>query len=390
MRIEVLVGSEDPTIFPLKTSKMLLGSGENCDIILSASGISRKHLTITTEDDRYYVTDMGSTNGSFINEERLVPGRKVEFTSFFPVRLGDNVLVSLLSDEEDLQSDFSSFKEPTSPSIKTPPKERDDSTTVINLKDLNKVRTENLVLERNKKREIRKKASPQKKSTPVKPKKKPNVIGWLAVLIIAGAAYYNIFILKTETDDQEVIKQVGQVVGGPVKKSAPVVKINTNLVSKDDLVEKSDFERRKSNMKCTIDVEIYLCNTLPGANTEGFGVTQIGLTYYAFVDGNYNYEEAKKYLKGDSSEKLLNSTAAYLYFTRGVPLLDEKILGPDSKILIGFYINGDHGPYLKSIVAFKPSTVNQQKDKFNEKQLNFVRSAGLAALSFSEDIYTIY
>lgn len=390
MRIEVLVGSEDPIIFPLKTSKVLLGSGENCDIILSSTGISRKHITITSEDDHFYVTDMGSTNGTFINEERLVPGRRVEFTSFFPVRLGDNVLVSLLSDEEDLASDFSNIlKEPTSPSIRTIPKEKDDSTTVISLNSLSKVRTEDLVLERNKKREIRKKANPQKK-VPVKDKKKPNVVGWLAFLIIAGAAYYNIFVLKTETDEQEVVKKVGEVVGGPVKTPAPVVKVNTNLVSKDDLIAKEDFDRRKGNMKCTIDVEIYLCNTLPGAKEEGFGVTQIGLTYYAFVDGNYYYDEARKYLKSDSNDKLLNQTAAYLYFTRGVPQLDEKILGADSKILIGFYIKGDHGPFLKSIVAFKPGSVNQQKDKFNEKQLNFVRSAGLTALNFSEEIYTVY
>src|SRR5690606_19797388 len=100
MRLEILVGSDDPIIYPINSAKMTLGSAETCDVIISAEGISRRHLTVIAEDDQYFVIDQGSTNGSFINEERLVPGRRVEFTSFFPVRLGDNTLLSLISDDE--------------------------------------------------------------------------------------------------------------------------------------------------------------------------------------------------------------------------------------------------------------------------------------------------
>ncbi len=37
------------------------------DIELSADVISRQHLEIVKQDDKYYVKDLGSTNGTFLN-----------------------------------------------------------------------------------------------------------------------------------------------------------------------------------------------------------------------------------------------------------------------------------------------------------------------------------
>lgn len=383
----MLIGQDDPIIFPINSTKLILGSGEHCDIIVSASGISRKHLTITTEDDRYFVTDMGSTNGSFINEERLVPGRKVEFTSFFPVRLGDNTLVSLLSDEEDL-SGFSIPvpKENTSPSIRPPARETEDSTTVINLKDLRNVRTENLVLERNKKREIRKKTQRSVKETP-KPKKKINFVAWFSVLIVAAAAYYNFFVME-KVETEETVKEVGRV----VKTTAPVeVKpdVNENLVAKDDLVSKEKFDTLRDNMKCTIDKEIYLCDLIPGARNPGFGVTQIGLSLYVFVDASYIFKQARNYMKNENDMELLSQTAAFAFVTQHLPVIDEEIIG-DSRIFIGLYDKENETYNLKTILAFKPSAINKNRERLTPDQLKFIRSIGKTAIKFTEDIYTVY
>jgi pSer/pThr/pTyr-binding forkhead associated (FHA) protein len=68
MRIEILVdGSEEPQIYPINKQKLVLGSGETCDVIIPSEQISRKHLIIAAEGDSYFVIDQGSTNGSFIN-----------------------------------------------------------------------------------------------------------------------------------------------------------------------------------------------------------------------------------------------------------------------------------------------------------------------------------
>ncbi len=132
MRIEVAIEGQEPTVHRLNKEKTLLGSSAECDVVVDAEGISRKHLIIVAQEDQFYVLDQGSKNGTFINEDRLVPGQRAEFTSFFPVRLGGLVVVSLLSDEEqgDRSFDFGqalaasgapAAREKTAPDLPTPP-----------------------------------------------------------------------------------------------------------------------------------------------------------------------------------------------------------------------------------------------------------------------------
>lgn len=393
MRIEVLVGSEEPLIFPLNSPKFSLGTGENCDVILSASGISRKHLVITSEDDVFYVTDQGSTNGSFINEERLIPGKKTEFTSFFPVRLGDNVLVSLLSDEEDV-GDYSSIavpKERTSPRIDLP--ERSDATTVINLKEMRKVKTENLVLERNQKREIRKKNSTANK-VPVKPKKKPNYVGWLAFLIVAAAGYYN-FILLKNADDKEQVREVGKIVGDAPATAVATSPAETTPPPTEDLVEESALPKKEfvtgllNNPKCTIDVEIAHCNMFPESKVGEFGVVQVGLSIHVLLDGTPYFEEAKQYVKDHEDLDLLKKTAAYLFFARKVPVMDMNVLG-ENRMIITLFRQTDTGFQADTVIAFKPEVWNRVKGNWNPGQLHNIKSIGINAISAVEKYYTVY
>ncbi|MBY0517044.1 MAG: FHA domain-containing protein [Bacteriovoracaceae bacterium] len=100
MKIEITVEGQEPIYHKLTKDKTILGSGQDCDVTIEADGISRKHLQIIAENDQYFVVDQGSTNGSFINEERMVPGQRASFTSFFPVKMGFYVTLALLSDDE--------------------------------------------------------------------------------------------------------------------------------------------------------------------------------------------------------------------------------------------------------------------------------------------------
>jgi pSer/pThr/pTyr-binding forkhead associated (FHA) protein len=60
------------------------------DIPLDDPGVSRKHAVLERlEDGSYAVTDTGSTNGTFVNDESSPISRDV------PVRLGDNDRIRL-------------------------------------------------------------------------------------------------------------------------------------------------------------------------------------------------------------------------------------------------------------------------------------------------------
>ncbi|NJK91591.1 MAG: FHA domain-containing protein [Blastochloris sp.] len=72
--------------FELREGTVLIGKGADCDIILAHSTISRRHCQLTLVDRTITLTDLGSTNGSFVNgqivhQEFVVPGDKVTLGS---------------------------------------------------------------------------------------------------------------------------------------------------------------------------------------------------------------------------------------------------------------------------------------------------------------------
>lgn len=55
--------------FPLGVSSLSLGRGEDNDIRIQDSSVSRRHAIVQPVSDSYQVEDLGSTNGTFINDQ---------------------------------------------------------------------------------------------------------------------------------------------------------------------------------------------------------------------------------------------------------------------------------------------------------------------------------
>ena len=56
------------------------------------AGVSRRHVRILRQPDGYYVEDLGSINGTFLNRRRLSPGAPAELKDGDELRLGNIVL----------------------------------------------------------------------------------------------------------------------------------------------------------------------------------------------------------------------------------------------------------------------------------------------------------
>ena len=76
--------------FPADQPVVRLGRGSGNDVILQDSQSSRHHAEITQQGGRTFIRDLGSTNGTFVNDERVIgtqplpPGARV--------RIGDTIL----------------------------------------------------------------------------------------------------------------------------------------------------------------------------------------------------------------------------------------------------------------------------------------------------------
>lgn len=62
-----------------------------CDVIISNRIISRVHACIKKEDDKCYIEDMNSTNGTFVNDIRIKPDEKKKIAN------GDTIQIAALS-----------------------------------------------------------------------------------------------------------------------------------------------------------------------------------------------------------------------------------------------------------------------------------------------------
>lgn len=183
MRLEVIIDDDQPLFFPF-SKKLVVGSDPSCDIVIEHPEVSKKHVSLYPEEDRFFIIDQGSRNGTYLNDERLIPGKKIEFTSFFPVRLGKSILISMISDEEVEENSKIEIPFPTLQPAKTTAPRNSEATTVISLKELRSVKTEQLV----KKKIVEQKKRGTKEPPKKKPKKKaigPAQI--LAFVILAGA-----------------------------------------------------------------------------------------------------------------------------------------------------------------------------------------------------------
>ncbi|MDW6022114.1 adenylate/guanylate cyclase domain-containing protein [Mesorhizobium sp. BAC0120] len=73
----------------------LIGRGEGVTLRLSDAGISRQHATIRRENLDYWLVDLGSVNGSFVNDMALTAPRVLRHGD--RLQLGSSVLVFLQS-----------------------------------------------------------------------------------------------------------------------------------------------------------------------------------------------------------------------------------------------------------------------------------------------------
>ncbi len=76
-------------------NQITIGSSSFCDIQVPSAGISNSHLVVTKIGPYFYVQDQGSAYGSFILTNKLTPGEKYQFATYFPVRIADGISVHL-------------------------------------------------------------------------------------------------------------------------------------------------------------------------------------------------------------------------------------------------------------------------------------------------------
>lgn len=72
--LRILTGTQAGNILELKMGRNLIGRGPTCDIKMTSPGVSKEHTEVMVYKDKIVVTDLKSSNGTYLNGVRLQNG----------------------------------------------------------------------------------------------------------------------------------------------------------------------------------------------------------------------------------------------------------------------------------------------------------------------------
>ena len=62
---------------PITKERFVIGRGKHCDLVINSGKVSREHAVIVRENGEYFLEDLGSSNGTWFNKQRIRK-RKIE------------------------------------------------------------------------------------------------------------------------------------------------------------------------------------------------------------------------------------------------------------------------------------------------------------------------
>ena len=85
-QLVIVEGGSKGTKLDLDKKRITVGKREGNDLVVDDRAVSRNHIEIVPEEDSYLLRDLGSTNGTFVNETKireafLVPGDVIRIGS---------------------------------------------------------------------------------------------------------------------------------------------------------------------------------------------------------------------------------------------------------------------------------------------------------------------
>ena len=91
-KLYILEGPNKGQSFELKGKTTYIGRSHENHIQMKDRFVSRKHLEISRRDSKFFLKDLNSENGTFVDGEPIKPGKELEVKQGLPISIGMSVL----------------------------------------------------------------------------------------------------------------------------------------------------------------------------------------------------------------------------------------------------------------------------------------------------------
>src|SRR2546430_15378280 len=97
-RIAAITGKLDDTVISMNEGPVLIGRQAGATLKIGNASVSRRHAVIERDGDRFIIADLGSRNGTFVND---VPVRRRELQHGDRVRIGESQFFFLYEETDE-------------------------------------------------------------------------------------------------------------------------------------------------------------------------------------------------------------------------------------------------------------------------------------------------
>lgn len=198
---------------------VIVGRGNTCDVVLPFEGFSRKHAQIELINGEIYVTDLGSTNGVFIDGQRIPASEKTQTQTFFNLQIGPAHQVEIIDDKASDAGPQYTTKEITGSDLKR------ESIRAAGSEHTKTTRMDSKLLktpsEIKKSERVSHRGAAARSASQSTQSKAPMAL--VAVLVVAAGIYY---FMSQNTEEAAPVTQSAQITGEP---TVPLTE--TNFIS---------------------------------------------------------------------------------------------------------------------------------------------------------------
>lgn len=97
-RIAAITGKLEDTVISMNEGPVLIGRQTGATLKIANASVSRRHAMIEKDGDRFVIADLGSRNGTFVND---IPVRRRELQHGDRVRIGESQFFFLFEDSDE-------------------------------------------------------------------------------------------------------------------------------------------------------------------------------------------------------------------------------------------------------------------------------------------------
>lgn len=94
----IVTGSDQELVCQITKEITSIGREEGNDVVLEHKNISKSHCSIIRVREHVYIKDLNSKNGTFVNNQQILPNKLVKIGFDSKISLGNHLTLQLSED----------------------------------------------------------------------------------------------------------------------------------------------------------------------------------------------------------------------------------------------------------------------------------------------------